>query len=130
MASTILIILGVLLLFLLAVLLVRTAGFMKSENSPEPAASLPVDADVVAEHLSKAVRAATPSTPPNDPPALADMQALHSVLMWNYPNVHALPREVAGWVRERWEGPPAAGLPRDAAPRPASRAAGSQAARR
>ena len=43
---------------------------------------------------------------------------------------HALPREVAGWVRERWEGPPAAGLPRDAAPRPASRAAGSQAARR
>lgn len=106
MASTILIILGVLLLFLLAVLLVRTAGFMKSENSPEPAASLPVDADVVAEHLSKAVRAATPSTPPNDPPALADMQALHSVLMWNYPNVHALPREVinGGALLFTWAG--------------------------
>ncbi len=106
MESTILIILGVLLLFLLAVLLIRTAGFIKSGEVPPPAASLPIDPFTVAEHLSKAVKAATPSTPPNSPPALVDMQALHSTLMWSYPNVHTLPREVisGGSLLFTWQG--------------------------
>jgi len=104
---TILVILAVLLLFLLAFLLVRTATFGKSFDQVEPAEGLPVDMQVVAEHLAAAIRCETYATGPADTPNRQGLLGLHRLLEGLYPRVHTtLKREVINEfsLLYTWEG--------------------------
>jgi len=104
---TILVVLGVLLLFLLAFLLVRTATFARPFEPVEPAEGLPVDMQVVAEHLSAAIRCETYATGQADTPNRQGLLGLHRLLEGLYPRVHAtLKREVINEfsLLYTWEG--------------------------
>jgi carboxypeptidase PM20D1 len=85
----ILVVLVVLLLFLLAFLLVRTATFARPFEQVEPVEGLPVDAQVVAEHLSAAIRCQTYATGPEDTPNRQGLLELHRLLEGLYPRAHA-----------------------------------------
>ena len=104
---TFLVILGVLLLFLVAYLLVRTATFARPFNLVEPVEGLPVDAAVVAEHLSAAICCETYATGPADTPNRHGLLELHRLLEGLYPRAHAsLKREVINKysLLYTWEG--------------------------
>ena len=73
--------LAVLLLFLLAFMLVRTATFMETPPPPEPAASLAVEVRPVAEHLSEVIRVETEDRGPGEPPAPV---SLHDHVLGNF----------------------------------------------
>ncbi len=80
--------LAVLLLFLLAFMLVRTATFMETPPPPEPAASLAVEVRPVAEHLSEVIRVETEDRGPGEPPAPVALTELRALLSRLYPGVH------------------------------------------
>jgi carboxypeptidase PM20D1 len=104
---TILVVLVVLLLFLLAFLLVRTATFARPFDQVEPVEGMPVDMQVVAEHLSAAIRCETYATGQADTPNRQGLLGLHRLLEGLYPRVHAtLKREVINEfsLLYTWEG--------------------------
>ena len=86
---TLLVVLAVLLLFLVAFLLVRTATFARPFDPVEPVEGLSVDAPVVAEHLSAAIRCETYATGQTDTPNRQGLLALHRLLVGLYPRAHA-----------------------------------------
>jgi carboxypeptidase PM20D1 len=103
----ILIVFVVLLLFLLAFLLVRTATFARPFEPVEAVEGLPVDRQVVAEHLSAAIRCETYATGPADTPNRQGLLGLHRLLEELYPRVHAtLKRELINEfsLLYTWEG--------------------------
>ena len=84
----------VLLLFLLALLLFRTAVFSQTSPPVEPAPEMDVDQDLVAGHLGRAIQCQTVSNEEADPidsGSYARVQAfvgLHRALQDMYPRVH------------------------------------------
>jgi carboxypeptidase PM20D1 len=77
------------------VLLIRTALYRRRHPPTQPAARIPVDAAVVAEHLAAAVRCKTVPLDETGTPDPAAFAQLHSLLEQLYPRVHAtLKREV------------------------------------
>jgi len=78
-----------LLLLLLAVMLVRTALQMRLPPLPPPLPLPQVDAEVAAGHLAQALRCPTLSKPGEGAAEPAAFEALHRVLRYNYPRLHA-----------------------------------------
>ncbi len=104
---TFLVVLAALLLFLVAFLLVRTAAFARPFKPVEPVEGRPVDAPVVAEHLSAAIRCETYTTSPAGAPNRQGLLALHRLLEGLYPRAHTtLKREVINKysLLYTWEG--------------------------
>ncbi|MGD0004858.1 MAG: M20/M25/M40 family metallo-hydrolase [Anaerolineaceae bacterium] len=104
---TFLVVLVALLFFLVAFLLVRTAAFARPFKPVEPVEGLPVDAPVVAEHLSAAIRCETQAAGPAGAPNRQGLLALHRLLESLYPRAHAtLKREVINKysLLYTWEG--------------------------
>jgi len=95
MLFTILIILLVVVLFFAAALLIKTVTFARPFQPVEPVEGLEVDAAVVAEHLSAAVRCETFTSGEKHTPNRKGLFQLHKLLEKLYPRVHAtLQREV------------------------------------
>jgi carboxypeptidase PM20D1 len=94
---TALIVLLVVLLFVFAFLLVRTMTFARPVKMVEVYESKPVDSDVVAGHLSSAIRCETYALGEDFKPNASALVELHNLLERVYPRVHAaLKREVVG----------------------------------
>jgi len=77
------------ILALLIVLFVRAFTFGKAAVPVEPADSIPVDANAVADHLARIVRCETVSFDHDHPADAQSLQALHAELREMYPLVHA-----------------------------------------
>lgn len=94
-AVTILIILLVLLIFVIAFILLRTAPFLRASEPVAPAELPEVDPEFVAGHLAEAVRCETISRKDSDSADLSAFRELRRVLESLYPRVHAtLEREI------------------------------------
>jgi len=93
---SVLIVLGVLLLFAVALLIFRTFLYGRLPEKVElPAADLAVEGDLVAEHLATAVRLQTISHAEKEHTDYRPFTRLHAALEKMYPRLHAtLQREV------------------------------------
>ncbi len=92
---SILIILGVLLLFTAALLIFRAMLYGRVPARVESQEGLNVENELVAEHLASAVRIQTVSTGENEPVNASAFKKLHRELEKMYPRVHAtLHREI------------------------------------
>jgi len=88
MFVSILIILLVILLFIIAFVLVRTLTFARPFEPVEPVEGLPVEAPVVAEHLSNAIRCETVSLLERNQPNRKALLELRRALERMYPRLH------------------------------------------
>jgi carboxypeptidase PM20D1 len=88
MVVSILIILLVILLFIFAFVLVRTLTFGRPFEPVEPVDGLEVEAPVVAEHLSNAIRCETVSQLDRDQPNRKALLEMHRALENMYPRLH------------------------------------------
>jgi carboxypeptidase PM20D1 len=88
MFVSILIILLVILLFIVAFVLVRTLTFARPFEPVEPVEGLEVEAPVVAEHLSNAIRCETVSQLERNQPNRKALLELHRALERMYPRLH------------------------------------------
>jgi carboxypeptidase PM20D1 len=88
MLVSILIILLVILLFIIAFVLVRTLTFARPFEPVEPVEGLEVEAPVVAEHLSNAIRCETVSQLERNQPNRKTLLELHRALERMYPRLH------------------------------------------
>ncbi|HCE18480.1 MAG TPA: hypothetical protein DEQ80_11525 [Anaerolinea thermolimosa] len=89
MFANVLIVLLVLVLFFLAVLLVRTALYGRPPQAVEPAALAEVSGEVVAEHLAEIIRHPTVSELDPDKIDYAAFNELRASLEKLYPRVHS-----------------------------------------
>ena len=104
---TTLVVILVLLLFLVAFLLIRTVSFARPFQPVEPVEGLPVNAAVVAEHLSAAIRCETYALGQAITPNRQGLLALHRLLERLYPLAHiSMKREVINdySLLYTWEG--------------------------
>ena len=89
MILNILLILLVLILFVLAFLLIRTLTFPRPFIGVEPVELPEVDADVVAEHLAKAIQCDTVSILEDNPTNRRPFYELQLLMHETYPRLHA-----------------------------------------
>lgn len=95
MVETILIVGLVVVLFIAALMLVRTLRFGRKVEPVALLEAAEVDEDIVAEHLAAVIHARTISTGESDPPARVAFLDLHRTLENLYPRVHThLRREI------------------------------------
>ena len=107
MLQTILAVLVVLILFVVAIMLSRTARFGKKEPVVEPVELPAVDKDGAAQHLAAVLRIPTVSSEDLSAVPLEALHDLHRALEKTYPRVHCtLQREVVGeaGLLYTWEG--------------------------
>ncbi len=92
---SVLIVLGVLLLFVAALLIFRAFLYGRMPAKVEPEEGLAVEGALIAEHLATAVRIQTVSTGDKEHMDYRPFAKLHTALEKMYPRVHAtLQREV------------------------------------
>lgn len=89
MITTILLIVAVLLLFLFAFMLLRTLTFARPAEPVELLEGIPVEPEVVAEHLAEIIRCKTISMKEVTPEGSKTFLELHHALEKMYPRVHA-----------------------------------------
>ncbi len=89
MFPQILLIILVVIIFLVAFLLIRTLTFPRPFIVSEPVELMDVDADVVAEHLSRAIQCDTISIVEDSPASRRPFYELQLILHETYPRLHA-----------------------------------------
>jgi len=93
--TTILIVILALIIFVIAVILVRTSPFLRTNEPVEPVELPEVNADSIAGHLAEAIRCETTSYLETAQINLAPFRELRRVLESQYPRVHGtLEREI------------------------------------
>ena len=86
---SVLIVIGVVLLFVVALLVFRAMMYGRLPPTEEPVEELAIKPEVVAEHLSSAVRVETISTGDPGRSASSHFERLHRVFEKQYPRTHA-----------------------------------------
>lgn len=98
---------GAAVCILLLIIAVRTLTFTSTQVAVKPVADIAIDANLAAQHLSRAIQIQTVSFGVPSPISKDDFEAFHKFLEETYPNTHAaLKREKIGGfsLLYTWEG--------------------------